>query len=405
MALRPRSMHEQLNGYLFGPGGVPTQVPTPSASPRHAMAPPNADVPQGRRPIPASSEGPKKTNAQIPVARMVVKPDTAPNPFAHEFPIEGDIVVVERDLTYSAPKHAAARLGGTAGSMGRVRTLQDVDGELQRLASDLKTRFVAPGKPTYAADDRVFPWSVDGVVNNVDNEDEFNEYKEHTIANVAVQGPCRLRHDADARGKIEPKGTHTLATVLVGLLEVEDTTKKTFAYRLLRFTNAEIARNASWFRALVVAAGAAEEAELVSAATNTPPAKVAHFVSVWTVGRVLDANQSPGMVTLNVGVSRLDVQYLDAVPDYQKVEDVSGGTPSKKRVGVYVKRVQGNSPFYAPTDARLADGTEVRFVEEWTNRPPVRYPEETLSGRYGPFVRDGADVANLRKVLLASGWP
>ena len=398
MALRPRSMHEQLNGYLFGPGGVPTQVPTPSASPRHAMAPPNADVPQGRRPIPASSEGPKKTNAQIPVARMVVKPDTAPNPFAHEFPIEGDIVVVERDLTYSAPKHAAARLGGTAGSMGRVRTLQDVDDELQRLASDLKTRFSAPGVPDAKVDpdDRVFPWSVDGVVNNVDNEDEFNEYKEHTIANVAVQGPCRLRHDADARGPIEPKGTHTLATVLVGLLEVADTTKKTFAYRLLRFTNAEIARNANWFRALVVAAGAAEEAELVSAA------KVAHFVSVWTVGRVLDANQSLNMVTLNVGVSRLDVQYLDAVPDYQKVADVASG---KTRVGVYVKRVQGRPPFDVTTDARLADGTEVRFVEEWTNRPGIRYPEETLSGRYGPFVRDGANVANLRKVILASGWP
>lgn len=398
MALRPRPMHEQLSGYLFGPGGTPTQVPTPSASPRHPMAPPNADVPEGRRPIPASSEGPKKTNAQIPVARMVVKPDTAPNPFTHEFPMEGDIVLVERDLTYNAVKHAAARLGGTAGSMCRVRTLQDVDAELTRRASDLKTRFVAPGNPKITADDRIFPWSVDGVVNNVDNEDKFNEYKEHTIANVAVQGPCRLRHDADVRGPIEPKGTHTLATVLVGLLEVEDTTNSTFAYRLLRFTNAEIARNKTWFEKLVVAAGAAEEAELSSGD------KVAHFVCVWTVGKVLDANQSPNMLTLNVGVSRLDAQFFDAVPDYQQVQDVTSGTASK-RVGVYVKRVQGNSPFYAPTDAKLADGTEVRFVEEWTNRPSIRYPEETLAGRYGPFVSDGADVANLREVILASGWP
>ena len=186
---------------------------------------------------------------------MVVKPDTAPNPFTHEFPMEGDIVMVERDLTYNAVKHAAARLGGTAGSMCRVRTLQDVDAELQRRASDLKTRFVAPGNPKITADDRIFPWSVDGVVNNVDNEDKFNEYKEHTIANVAVQGPCRLRHDADVRGPIEPKGTHTLATVLVGLLEVEDTTKKTFAYRLralqtprLRETRTGL-KSSSWRRA------------------------------------------------------------------------------------------------------------------------------------------------------------
>ena len=257
---------------------------------------------------------------------------------------------------------------------------------------------MAPGNPKITADDRVFPWSVDGVVNNVDNEDEFNEYKEHTIANVAVQGPCRLRHDPDARGAIEPKGTHTLATVLVGLLEVEDTTKKRFAYRLLRFTNAEIARNANWFPKLVVAAGAATEAELASGG-----GKVAHFVSVWTVGRVLDANQSLNMVTLNVGVSRLDAQYLDAVPDYQTVADVASG---QTRVGVYVKRVQGRPPFDATTDARLADGREVRFVEEWTNRSSsVRYPEETLAGRYGPFVRDGAPVANLREAILASGWP
>ena len=388
MALRPRPMHEQLSGYLFGPGGTPTQVPTPSASPRHPMAPPNVDVPEGRRPIPASSEGPKKTNAQIPVARMVVKPDTAPNPFTHEFPMEGDIVMVERDLTYNAVKHAAARLGGTAGSMCRVRTLQDVDAELQRRPRS-EDAVCGARNPKITADDRIFPWSVDGVVNNVDNEDKFNEYKEHTIANVAVQGPCRLRHDADVRGPIEPKGTHTLATVLVGLLEVEDTTKKTFAYRLLRFTNAEIARNKNWFEK---PSAAARGGGRVASGGD----KAAHFVCVWTVGKVLDANQSLNMLTLNVGVSRLDAQFFDAVPDYQTVTDVTSGTASK-RVGVYVKRVQGNRPFDAKFDAKLADGTEVRFVEEWTNRPSIRYPEETLAGRYGPFVSDGADVANLRK--------
>ena len=120
------------------------------------------------------------------------------------------------------------------------------------------------------------------------------------------------------------------------------------------------------------------------------------------MGKVLDANQSLNMLTLNVGVSRLDAQFFDAVPDYQTVADVASG---RTRFGVYVKRVQGNSPFKTATDAKLADGTEVRFVEEWTNRPSIRYPEETLAGRYGPFVSDGADVANLRKVILASGWP
>ena len=389
-------MHEQLSGYLYGPGGQPTQVPTPASSARHPMAPPNADVPAGRRPIPASSEGPKKTNAQIPIARLVVKPEGAPNPFTHTIPMEGDVVMVERDLTYNNVKHAAARLGGTAGSLCRVRTLQDVDEELQRVAGALATRFVAPGRPTYTAGDRIFPWSVDGVVNNVDNEDEFNEFKEHTIANVAVQGRCRLRLDEEARGPIEPRGTHTLATIMVGLLEVEDTAKKTYAYRLLRCTSAEIARDPNWFQKLVVASGAAAEDELVAAPPATAPAKVAHLTSVWTVGKVLDASQSPGMVTVHVAVARLDTQLLSAaaLPPYQSLTDVTTGAP---RYGVWRKRVQGDRAFNAATDAKLADGSEARFLEEWTGRAdPERHPEETLSGRHGTTRPTSS---------LGSGWP
>lgn len=399
MALRPRPMHEQLSGYLYGQGGLPTQVPTPSSSARHPMAPPNADVPPGRRPIPASSEGPKKTNAQIPVARLVVKPDSAPNPFTHTIPIEGDVVMVERDLTYNNLSHAASRLGGTAGSLCRVRTLEDVDEELKRVATDLKTQFVPPGKLNPAAGDRIFPWSVDGVVNNVDNEDEFNEFKDHTIANVAVQGRCRLRIDEEIRGPIEPRSTHTLATIMVGLLEVKDLASNTYAYRLLRFTSAEIARNRNWFQRLVIASDAATKQELdpeAEAGQPKPaPTKEAHLTSVWTVGKVLDANQSPGMVTVHVAVKRRDTQILDAanLPAYQKLFDANTGA---QRIGVWRKRGRADESFGDAKDARLDDGTEVRFLEEWTGRPsPVRHPEEGLTSRHG----------SSEPRSLASGWP
>ena len=153
------------------------------------MAPPNVDVPEGRRPIPASSEGPKKTNAQIPVARMVVKPDTAPNPLRTSFPWKATsswLSATSRTMPSSTPPR------GEHGGIHVPRAhAQDVDAELSG-GPDLKTRFVAPGNPKITADDRIFPWSVDGVVNNVDNEDKFNEYKEHTTPT----SPSKARADS-----------------------------------------------------------------------------------------------------------------------------------------------------------------------------------------------------------------
>ena len=126
-----------------------------------------------------------------------------------------------------------------------------------------------------------------------------------------------------------------------------------------------------------------------------------HFVCVWTVGKVLDANQSLNMLTLNVGVSRLDAQFFDAVPDYQTVADVASG---RTRFGVYVKRVQGNNPFKTATDAKLADGPRCASsrsgrIDQVSATPKRRSPAATSP------LSDGADVANLRKVILASGWP
>ena len=130
---RLRPMHEQLKGYLAAEGGLPTEVAAPDASPRHPMAPPNKRVPKGRRPIPASSEGPKKTNAQIPYARLLIKTVPEGDPLNRVRPGEGDVVFVERNLHYThATSAAASRLGSQTGSLCRVRTLQDLNRELSR---------------------------------------------------------------------------------------------------------------------------------------------------------------------------------------------------------------------------------------------------------------------------------
>ena len=40
--------------------------------------------------------------------------------------------------------------------------------------------------------DKVFKYSPDGIVNNLDGEDPLNEYKDYAIANVAIQGFVRF---------------------------------------------------------------------------------------------------------------------------------------------------------------------------------------------------------------------
>ena len=255
------------------------------------MAPPNVDVPEGRRPIPASSEGPKKTNAQIPVARMVVKPDTAPNPFTHD-DSHGGRHRHGRARPHVQQAGAAARLGGTAGSMCRVRTLQDVDEELKRVATGFEDAVCAARKDQPRGRRPDLP-----VVCRRRGEQCRQRGRVQR-----VQGPHnRLQrgragalpvHERGNAGAVEARSTHTLATIIVGLLEVKDLATNTYAYRLLRFTSAEIARDrvvsTTGYRV-----GRGDQAGARSGRAR-PMAKLsgqgAPERSVWTVGgKVLDA--------------------------------------------------------------------------------------------------------------------
>jgi len=422
-------MHEQLKGYLAAEGGLPTEVAAPDASPRHPMARPNARVPKGRRPIPASSEGPKKTNAQIPYARLLIKTMPEGDPFNRVRPSEGDVVFVERSLHYTHSAHTAvARLGSQTGSLCRVRTLQDLNRELsatetthvyvspRALEAGAKNDFVplgindgptplAPRKEMVAFQKqrlRPFPWVLDGVINNVDGDDPGNEYKDYTLANVAIQGQCRLRFDETSRGPIEPRATHTLAVVMVGLLF--DKTGKTdpqtngplYTHRLVRFTSAEVARDRHWHEKVAVAAGLSD---------------MAHFTMIWTVGKVLDSKQAPDMITVHVDVNEYVHASLEAacLPSYQATTDTKATTAKYTDVrGIWNRRLPHQfDP--SPNDVTTPNGdirllTSFRDGTRWSR---YMQPEEEVDRRFGQTDTAALGAGRKRKQgpPIAAAWP
>ena len=184
--------HQGLTGYLGQSTGPPTfGVPS---EPLHARLPlgPNDAIPGGIRPIPASSQAPKKTNAQIPYVRLVfAAPGTGGR---HVAPSEGDVVMVEQTTSYR--KDEGARLGHGTNSYAYARTIESIN----------TTELAEPRDNPHTY--KTFPWRLDGVINNVDSEDPDGEFRDYTIANVAIYGPCRLDHRESTR--CDFKKTHLL---------------------------------------------------------------------------------------------------------------------------------------------------------------------------------------------------
>lgn len=252
-------MHQALAGYVApsrGPLGV--GLPTEPLRARLPLGPASA-IPDGHRPIPASTESNKKTNAQIPYARLVHSEVGTGG--LRAIPQEGDVVFVERTELFQKREHPGARLGHGTNSYARVRTIESLNSELQ-----------APRDEAYT--DVTFPYSLDGVINNVDSEDAENEFRDFAIANVAVYGPCRLDHGDATR--CDFKRTLPGSVLHVGL-EKRQGDDGRFTHRLVRFSGAQLARGAR-------------------AVDDT-------LVCAWVLGMILDSNQSKDMVTVHVDVS------------------------------------------------------------------------------------------------------
>jgi len=262
MGTRTQQMHEFLSGYLGPSSGPPTfGVPNQPLNARLPVSP-GEGIPGGIRPIPTSSQSNKKTNAQIPYVRLVYSAKGTAG--LRAAPQEGDIVLVEQTTLYR--KDAGDRLGHGTNSYAYTRTIESLNAENELLSE--------PRDEAYTYD--TFPYRLDGVINNVDSEDPQNEFRDYTIANVAIYGPCRLDHGEKTR--CDFKKTHPGSILYVGLEAIQVGGK--FTHKLVRFSSAQLSRGVHVLEG---------------------PGRT--LVCAWTLGMLMDSNQSKNMVTVLVNVS------------------------------------------------------------------------------------------------------
>ena len=278
MSTNLKRKHEGLANYLQ-PLGAPGDVRVVGLQPRQPVAP-GGRMPGGFRPIPTSSQGPKRTNATIVYARTAVA-DTRKLGRIGLFFKEGDLVFTQR---------LKPALKDPLGQNVKVTSMQLLNRDLADLGPMDQEEyaqffeFKEKNNPeTY------FKWTPDGVVNNLDGEDPENQYKDFALANVAIQGFVRfstLPFGAEARGHnfpntfISQKGVRNGDRVYLALVSESAAENK----RKYRF---------EYFLASHVTLGKLKDEESI--------------VKVWRLGRVVDGNQSKNMVTLCVDVEAVSL--------------------------------------------------------------------------------------------------
>lgn len=293
MATRIRFQHEGLRNYL-AEATPPPAAPAPGLNPRRPLKQPDGPVPPGVRPIPASSQGPKRTNAQIPYARQAAT--SLEECGTAGLPKEGDVVFAVRAPHYSGgmPRQRAGRAmtkqSGT-GALVKVLTVEQVNARLaqeEAVAADA------------IYDLESFPYSLDGVVNNVDGSDPMHEFKDHAIANVAIQGHVRLDHSEGRRCCMQRTlpGSHLhVGLVAVPQLEADGSPKRNadgealFKHRLERFSSMMITNG--HYNPLF---------NFNPDGTRIDKTKRSFMAAAWVLGVVTDSNQSQNMLRVHVDV-------------------------------------------------------------------------------------------------------
>lgn len=285
-----KRVHEGLNGYIKSLKG-PGEVGVPNVQPRLPLGP-DAAIPGGVRPIPTSSQAPKKTNATIVYARTAVNTNREDEFGRVRATDVGGVAMAirEGDLVFTLRAAPATRqpLGQNVKtfSLNRVNEiLQQEEGLVSVEERKLRTH------------DK---WSPDGVCHNLDGEDPYNEFKDFAINNVALQGFTRfstLALPADAR-------INNTDRVLVGLVM-----QPNGVYQFRLFTSRQIT-------------------------ARKLPFDLNALVKAWTVGRVVDGKQSKNMITVNVSIDPVapeptEQPYL-LVPDPDRA-----GKMKKKYVKLY----------------------------------------------------------------------
>lgn len=272
-----RFLNEGLRNYIAD-ATPPPAAPAPALDPRLSVQPPNGNIPGGVRPIPTSSQAPKKTNVQIPYARQV-SIDVGTCGVA-ALPVEGEIVFTERTQHYKTK----TKMSGVH-AMIKVLTVDQIN---RRLAKE--------GRRDELYDMESFPYSLDGVINNVDGADPMNEFRDHAIANVAIQGHVRLDHQETRRCCL--KKTLPNTHLYVGLVATRAAEGEGYTHKLERFSGLMIANKVydPLFRGT---------RKFMSAA--------------WHLGMVTDSHQSKNMIGIQVRVEPL---RYERVPDFEKLAAV-----------------------------------------------------------------------------------
>jgi len=267
--------HEGLQGYLKslrGPGEVSSLTPNP----RQPVGP-DAPLPIGLRPIPTSSQRPKPTNATIVYARTAIadshdlgRSQGAP-PVALSM-AEGDLV-----LTHRMAPATRAPLGQNV----KVISLKLLNEDLKRMGPLAPTEY----QETFFDKDGQFKWCPDGVVNNLDGADPMNEFKDFAVANVALQGFVRF--------STLPFGDAAVGHNFPSTFTQKGVRNGDRVYLALNQSGADGDGKRTYQFGLVLASQ-------ITIGKFVPDANV---LRAWTLGRVVDGNQSKNMVTLCVGVA------------------------------------------------------------------------------------------------------
>jgi hypothetical protein len=268
MVLYETLVNYKLSESTFPPLSISSQAkPFSNKRPLDGYSPPV--------PIPTSSARPKPTNAQIPVARRL-QPQigiAGENTYASA----GEVVFVLKHVFPSA----RTRINNSA-LLESVVTLRQLNEQLERDQRDNPYGSLAETS-----------FSLDGIINNIDTEDEQREFKDHTIANVAVQGPVRV-NISQGQGdcsEFVPKRSFAGSILYVLLFAMQNASTTKFTHRLC-CTSTESLYGVGTRRKL----------------REFARGKV--LCGVYTLGMVLDSNQCASMMTVHTNISSLHPKSL-----------------------------------------------------------------------------------------------
>lgn len=299
MATVRANMHEVLGPYLSS-SSLPTSVSAPTGTQMRLPVAPGGAVPSGLRPIPTTTQTNKKTNVQIPYMRRATDAQGVAGVWGPSVS-EGSMALVERQIF--VPYNRGSSLG--VNSFVDVYSVEQVNETIKQPRQE---------KFTY----KTFPYRLDGVVNNVDGDDDTHEFRDSAVVNVAIQGHCRLDHREKFRA--DQKLSQTSTTIYLGLFATRIKSNE-WVHHLERFSSSMITHKLIEFGdemgGMPGDGGEGNGGEGVEKTKRI-------LLFAWVVGLVVDTSQSRGMLTIKVDVRPLQPIVDDDIRHEQNYVKIDG---------------------------------------------------------------------------------